>query len=126
MKYLVKGELILSTENWEERMLEITIEYDEDGEEVVTKNIPSIEQYAKQNGFTIIDEKPNELISQELKIEYQNELLNINKWFLDNDYIVNKVFIGEWAKTDARWKHYLNERKSKRARQDVIKESLGL
>lgn len=126
MKYLVKGERILSTENWEERMVEITIEYDEDGKEVVTKKIPSIEEYAKQNGFKVVSQKPNELISKELKIQYENEILNINKWFLDNDYKINKVFIGEWLSTDSRWIEYLKERSVKRSRQDELIKLLGV
>lgn len=120
MKYLVKGNIVLSTENWEERMVETTIEYDANGKEKVTKKIPSIENYAKENGFKIVDNKPNELIIKELKVSNENELLSIRKWFSDNDYKVNKIMLGEWTSDDARWLEYIKERKIKRARQDEL------
>jgi hypothetical protein len=120
MKYLVKGKRILSTENWEERSTTYTKEIDETGKEVFIPTTISIEEYAKQNGFQILNEKPNEIFSKEQKLEYENELQQIKKWFLENDYKVNKVVIGEWEETDSRWLEYKKERQLKRARQDEI------
>lgn len=50
----------------------------------------------------------------------QRELDSISKWFLDNDWKINKIVVGEWEKTDQRWIDYLAERAVKRARQDEL------
>jgi hypothetical protein len=124
MKYLIKGERILTTENWEERNTTYTKDFDKDGNEVLIATTISIEDYAKQNGFEIVNTKPNELASKELKVDLENELLQIKKWFLANDYKVNKVITGEWEDTDPRWLDYKKERAVKRARQDEITKAL--
>jgi hypothetical protein len=103
MKYLVNGKRTITTENWQERMGDI-----------------SIEDYAKENGFEIVNDTPIEVISRQQKVDYENELLNIKRWFSDNDYKVNKVTIGEWKETDARWTDYKKERTTKRTRQDEL------
>jgi hypothetical protein len=120
MKYLVKGKITLSTENWEERNTTITLEVDKDGKQIKVKHLKTIEEFAKENGFKVVTKKPETLIQKETKVELQNELLQIKKWFLDNDYKVNKVIIGEWQDTDPRWIKYKKERSIKRARQDEI------
>ena len=122
MKYLIKGERILSTENWEERNTTYAKEYDKDGKEVLIATTISIEQYAKENGFKIVNEKPSTLLSKEQKVAYENELQQIKKWFLENDYKVNKVITGEWEDTDSRWLDYKKERAIKRTRQDEINQ----
>jgi hypothetical protein len=120
MKYLVKGKITLSTENWEERNTTITLEVNEDGKQIEVKHLKTIEEFAKENGFEVVTKKPETLIQKEIKVELENELLQIKKWFLDNDYKVNKVIIGEWQDTDPRWIEYKKERSIKRARQDEI------
>ena len=55
----------------------------------------------------------------------RKELKQIQDWFTENDWKINKVVIGEWAKDDYRWLDYLQERKEKRARQDEINEELA-
>lgn len=107
MKYLYKDNITLSTENWKDRMGDI-----------------SIEEYAKENGFKITDKKPEQLLVRESKVDYENELIQIKKWFLENDYKINKITLGEWEASDARWTSYLAERKVKRARQDELIELL--
>jgi hypothetical protein len=52
------------------------------------------------------------------------ELLFIQQWFIDNDWIPNKIITGEWETTDPRWIEYLSERQIKRTRQDEIKNFL--
>jgi hypothetical protein len=59
------------------------------------------------------------------KMPLQKELIDIYQWFLDNDYIPNKIITGEWVIDDVRWKSYLLERQAKRTRQDEIKVLLG-
>jgi hypothetical protein len=124
MKYLIKGERILTTENWEERNTTYTKDFDKDGNEILIATTVSIEEYAKQNGFKIVNTKPTELVSKELKVDLENELLQIKKWFLENDYKVNKVFIGEWQQDDTRWVEYKQQRALYRKRLDEIEKKL--
>ena len=126
MKYLIKGERILTTENWEERNTTYKKEIDKDGNEVLIATTISIEDYAKENGFIILNEKPNELLSKELKLDYQNELKQIKKWLFENDWKVNKVVLGEWTKEDNRWLEYISEREVKRARLDQIEFEIAM
>jgi hypothetical protein len=124
MKYLVKGERILTTENWEERNTTYKKIFDKDGNEILIAKTISIEDYAKENGFKIVNTKPKELVSKELKVDLENELQQIKKWFLENDYKVNKVFIGEWQEDDARWVEYKQQRALYRKRLDEIEKEL--
>jgi len=109
MKYLVKEKATISTENWTERMGEITIE-----------------QFAKENGFEIFDDIPQQLIAEQEKDQQEKELKEINVWFQQNDYIPNKIITGEWQSSDPRWTEYLKERQTKRKRQDELKQLLNL
>ena len=59
-------------------------------------------------------------VDQKTLILSQEELWEIQKWFSDNDWIVNKIIVGEWTTDDERWINYLAERKAKRARQDEL------
>lgn len=59
-------------------------------------------------------------VDQKTLILAQEELWEIQKWFSDNDWIVNKIVVGEWTTNDERWLNYLAERKVKRARQDEL------
>ena len=66
-------------------------------------------------------------IQQELQSKkqislYKQELREIQQWFKDNDWKVNKIVIGEWEKSDSRWLDYILERTAKRARQDELNE----
>ena len=58
------------------------------------------------------------------KVKYKVELENINKWLKKNDYIINKVFLGEWEENDPRFIAYKQERAIKRARLDELEEQL--
>lgn len=53
------------------------------------------------------------------------ELKEIQKWFKENDWIINKVAVGEWTVEDKRWISYLEERKEKRERQDELNEVIN-
>ena len=65
--------------------------------------------------FEIFDKKSLEI-----------EKIEIFQWFVDNDWIPNKIITGEWEATDERWLQYLEERKVKRDRQDELKVLLGV
>ena len=54
-----------------------------------------------------------------------HEQARIKAWLKQNDWKVNKVFIGEWEATDPRWVEYKEQRAAKRARLDEIKKLLG-
>ena len=47
------------------------------------------------------------------------------KWLTDNDWKVNKVFIGEWTYTDPRWLEYLEQRDQVRADIDAAEAILN-
>jgi hypothetical protein len=61
-----------------------------------------------------------------LKESLQLQKETILNWFLENDWKVNKVVIGEWEKTDERWLEYFNERQIKRTRLDQIEFELSM
>ena len=60
------------------------------------------------------------------KANLSEEYFDIRQWFVNNDWKINKVFLGEWADTDPRWVEYKEQRQIKRARFDKIKEALGI
>ena len=72
----------------------------------------------KEDYLAVMDEQQKTLILA------QEELWEIQKWFSDNDWIVNKIVVGEWSTDDERWLNYLAERKVKRARQDELNQTL--
>lgn len=60
------------------------------------------------------------LILEALKIEMDN----IKSWLADNDYIVNKLFLGEYKSTDTRVIEYLSERSSRIARYNELEREI--
>lgn len=54
------------------------------------------------------------------QVKLRIELDEIRNWLAQNDWIPNKIIVGEWETTDPRWLDYLKERAIKRARQDEI------
>lgn len=63
--------------------------------------------------------------TEDTEKKLRKELKEIKQWFIDNDWKVNKAFIGEWTTKDDRWISYLEERTLKRARQDEINAILN-
>lgn len=72
----------------------------------------------KEDYLAVMDEQQKTLILA------KEELCEIRKWFSDNDWIVNKIVVGEWSTNDERWLNYLAERQVKRARQDELNQIL--
>ena len=68
----------------------------------------------KEDYLAVMDEQ------QKMLILAKEELWEIQKWFSDNDWIVNKIVVGEWSTDDERWINYLAERQVKRKRQDEL------
>ena len=60
------------------------------------------------------------------KANLQEEYFEIVAWLNQNDWKINKVFLGEWAETDPRFVEYKKERKTRRERFDAIKKALGV
>jgi hypothetical protein len=59
----------------------------------------------------------------EVEITKEDRLIEISNWLSDNDWKINKVFLGEWSTDDPRWLDYLKTRAAVRAEQDeLIKE----
>lgn len=75
-----------------------------------------------RNGYKPTKEDYLAVMNEEQKtlILAKEELCEIQKWFSDNDWIVNKIVVGEWTTDDERWINYLADRKIKRARQDEL------
>lgn len=46
------------------------------------------------------------------------------KWLKDNDYIINKVFLGEWQEDDERYIAYKVKRAEVRAELDLLNAEL--
>jgi len=67
-------------------------------------------------------------VSQEQRIidNLSIELSDIQNWFLENDWIPNKIIRKEWTEQDSRWIDYINQCQIKRTRQDEIKNILGI
>lgn len=80
--------------------------------------------YAVVDGnFTILTREPTEEEKQRDKAkETKRRLSEIQKWFRDTDWIVNKVVVGEWSMDDPRWIDYLNQRKTMREEQDFLND----
>ena len=126
MKYLVKGNRVLTTENWEEQNTIIKKQRNEKGELEEIKEIRTVEEFAKKHGWTVVDKKPEILTLKETKLSLENEKEQILSWLRENDWKVNKVVLSEWEATDPRWVEYKEQRAVKRARLDKIKEALGI
>ena len=81
------------------------------------------------NKPSLIEQNYDDLLASAKKSELKKsavvELAEIQAWFKENDWKVNKVVIGEWPQDDIRWVEYLNERTIKRARQDLLNTILN-
>jgi hypothetical protein len=78
--------------------------------------------YAVVDGkFTILERVPTkEEANKDNEMKIRKRLVEIQKWFRDNDWKVNKYAIGEWSPVDERWVEYLRTREAIRAEQDML------
>lgn len=78
--------------------------------------------YAVEDGKFVIKQRTitDEEKARDAEIARQKRLAEIDKWFKDNDWIVNKVFLGEWDTTDPRWIEYLEKRAEIRAEHERL------
>ncbi len=56
----------------------------------------------------------------------RNEKTAILQWFAETDYIVLKVFRGNWTEDDVRYQEYLKNYEQKKSRYDEVEHLLGL
>lgn len=83
--------------------------------------------YAVENGKFIIKKREvseEELLKDEIQF-FNKRLLEIKNWFIENDWKVNKIVIGEWKTDDTRWVRYLSVRESVRKEQDSLNEKIA-
>lgn len=78
--------------------------------------------YAVEDGKFVIKQRAitDEEKARDAEIARQKRLAEIDKWFKDNDWILNKVFLGEWETTDPRWIEYLEKRAEIRAEHERL------
>lgn len=79
------------------------------------------------NKFVVLQREPTEEeIRQDVIKEKQTRIKEIEKWFSDNDWMFNKIFLGEWEETDERWLNYLTQRNNLRQEHEDLQTSLKL
>ena len=78
--------------------------------------------YAVIDGkFTIVTREPSEAeAARDILAAKQKRLQEIDKWFKENDWKVNKLFLGEWKVTDGRWTEYLAKRAKMRKEHEEL------
>lgn len=78
--------------------------------------------YAVRDGKFVIERRePTETeTSRDLIAAKQKRLKEIDDWFKENDWKVNKLFLGEWKVTDGRWVEYLSKRAAMRKEHDEL------
>lgn len=79
------------------------------------------------NKFVVLRREPTEEETRRDVIkEKQTRMKAIEKWFADNDWMFNKIFLGEWEETDERWLNYLTQRNILRQEHEELQTSLKL
>lgn len=78
--------------------------------------------YAVENGKFVIKQRTitDEEKARDAEFDRQKRLAEIDKWFKDNDWIINKLYLGEWKVTDTRWIEYLKKRAEIRAEHERL------
>jgi hypothetical protein len=98
---------------------EYEVEVNQEVVDLFDKEFPFIKYV---NNKFVLDKKQKETVVNQQKL-YEEKGLILN-WFKEHDWIINKVFIGEWTKEDKRWLTYLKERQVKRNRLDQIENEI--
>jgi len=105
-----------------------SIPFEDDGKGLIIEKEVTQEEF--EGGSSLFVYK-NGAVYNKTQKEFDNEkhindlryeALDIQQWLTENDWKVNKVFLGEWEETDERWLQYLKERELKRTRLDAIME----
>lgn len=78
--------------------------------------------YAVEDGKFVIKQRTitDEEKARDVELNKQKRLAEIDKWFKDNDWIINKLYLGEWKVNDTRWIEYLKKRAEIRAEHERL------
>lgn len=78
--------------------------------------------YAVENGKFVVKQRTitDEEKARDAEFDRQKRLAEIDRWFKDNDWIINKLYLGEWKVTDTRWIEYLKKRAEIRAEHERL------
>jgi hypothetical protein len=88
--------------------------------EFIRLDVPDVGDMELLTGYIYKNNKFTKTSVFKEQFELGVELDEIRNWFSENDWIPNKIIVGEWETTDQRWLDYLEERATKRTRQDEI------
>jgi hypothetical protein len=100
-----------------------TLPYIEITEEERRQPLPDkYSYYAVEDGKFLVKrrEPTEEEAARDKEAARQERLHEISNWLCENDWKVNKVFLGEWETTDPRWTEYLETRAQMRAEHDEL------
>ena len=78
--------------------------------------------YAVRDGKFVIASREitDEDKAKDALIDKHKRLKEIEAWFRENDWKINKLFLGEWKATDTRWIKYLAERAAMRKEHEAL------
>ncbi len=78
--------------------------------------------YAVEDGKFVIKrrEPSNVEVARDAEAARQKRLQEIDAWFKANDWMINKLFLGEWKLTDSRWVEYLAKRAALRKEHEEL------
>jgi hypothetical protein len=102
------------------------IPFEDDGKGLVIEKEVTQEEFESGSslfifkGSNVYRKSEKEFNNEKHINDLRYEALDIQQWLTENDWKVNKVFLGEWKETDERWLQYLKEREIKRNRLDEI------
>lgn len=71
----------------------------------------------------VVDEEQRKQVMEKIAARRQKE--KALEWLAENDWKVNKRFLGEWTEADERWIAYLEERANVRTEIDAADEILN-
>jgi len=94
-------------------------------QEFIRLDVPDVGDMELLTGYIYKNNKFTKTSVFQEQFELGVELDEIRNWFSENDWVPNKIIVGEWETTDQRWLDYLEERAAKRARQDELIALLG-
>ena len=132
-EYSTEAELLEKHDNihskgWEP-IMETYIEkieekYIDDYDEIEKVRTTEVEK-ERQIGITYIYvDMDQDHINYLERSKLNQEIADINQWYRDHDYYINKVLLGEWEEIDQRYIDYKAERLLKQKRYDEIKVEL--
>lgn len=78
--------------------------------------------YAVRDGKFVIERRDptEEETARDANAVKVKRLAEIDAWFKENDWKVNKLFLGEWKVTDGRWVDYLAKRAAMRKEHEEL------